>query len=65
MLFPVFKIQVISMPEIKCQGDFRIFQSTLAVRLQEKELPKAQQKPLYIMLAMPSAYIIILTKTMI
>ena len=53
------------MPEIKCQGDFRIFQSALAVRLQEKELPKAQQKPLYIMLAMPSAYIIILPRTMI
>ena len=53
------------MPEIKCPGDFRIFQSALAVRLQKKQLPKAQQKPLYIMLAMPSAYIIILPMTMI
>ena len=65
VLFPVFKIQVISMAEIKCPGDFRIFQSALAVRLQKKQLPKAQQKPLYIMLAMPSAYIIILPMTMI
>ena len=54
---PHFEIQVLNMLAIKCHSDFRIFQKISECL--------SQQKPLYIMLAMASAYLRILPRAMI